>query len=386
MSDSNRNRFHILNGIGFYCTAGPNTALIKSSRDCAVSITVGGRLPYIPVFERIDKLNLKLRTIMVETESETLDGIPAIVKGCMQFKIPGWSEYKDGLGELSGRISKNALETKNNEMSINESAIKLAAQHFLGKGDEEINNLVLKTVTGHQRAITGALAFIEIDEGRDKFLEQVIDICSRDLKKMGLVVVSYTLSDVSDKIGYSFNRGVPEGEKVRRDAIEGTVIHQNATISKAAKEEANSYLIAKQQEQKKIESDKHTEVKLLETQRVVNEQKAIQEKAHSIVSAEQDAILFARRKRAEEKEVEAELGVMRQKNRREKLKQERLIHVDADSRLYKLKIEARKIKEMASAEAEKIRLLGNAEGEAIESHGLAEMNVLRERNEIWKER
>lgn len=382
MSSSNRNRFRILKGIGFYCTAGPNTALIKSSRDCAVSITIGGRLPYIPVLERIDKLDLKLRTLIIETASETLDGISTIVKGCVQFKIPGWSEHGHGQDELS----KNALEAKNVEMSINESAIKLAAQHFLGKEEKEINDIVLKTVIGHQRAITGALTFNEIEENRNNFLKKVIDICSCDMQRMGLAVVSYTLIKVSDNIGHSFNRGVTEGERIRMKAIEGKVIHQNAAIAKAAKEEANRYLIEKRQEQKKIESDKHNDLKLLETQQIVSRQRAIQQKAHSITSAEQNAILFTRRKKAEEKEVEAELEVMRQRIKREKLKQERNIQVDADARLYESKVIAERMKEMASAEAEKIRLHGKAEGEVIKSRGLAEMNVLRERNEIWKER
>lgn len=368
-------------------TAGPNTALVKSGGKNDVRIVIGGRLLAIPVFQRVDRLSLELRTITVHTtRGTTINGVGVDVTSCIQVKIQGWSSHSNATQTEQSSKPHHRVHHDKNALHIDYNAIRLAAQHFIGKKDGEIEGAIQKTIAGHQRAIIGTLTVEELYRDRAAFSQKVLDLCSEDMRNMGLSVVSYTVAEITDEQGYIRALGVRQEEKVKRDAAEGKAIHQNQAIIRAAEEDAASYAVSKQQSQLKIESDKVTDLKQLEKQRVVDMQRAVMEKAHSIASAEQDAILLVRRQEARAKEVEAELNVMKQKVLREKLEKEQKIHIEADSQLYKARQDAEGIRAVASAEAEKVRLIGQANGQAIEARGLAEMRVLKERNEIWKER
>lgn len=368
-------------------TAGPNTALVKSGGKSDVRIVIGGRLFAVPVFQRVDRLSLELRTITVHTtRGTTINGVGVDVTSCIQVKIQGWSSQSASKETEVGSRPHHRSHHDKNSLHIDYNAVRLAAQHFIGKKDGEIEDAIQKTVAGHQRAIIGTLTVEELYRDRAAFSQKVLDLCSEDMRNMGLSVVSYTVAEITDEQGYIRALGVRQEEKVKREAAEGKAIHQNQAIICAAEEDAASYAVSKEQLQRKIESDKITELKKLEKQRIVDMQRAVMEKAHSIATAEQDAVLFVKRQEARAKEVEAELKVMKQKVQREKLEKEQKIHIEADAQLYKAKQDAEGIRSIAGAEAEKLRLIGKANGQAIEARGLAEMRILKERNEIWKER
>lgn len=116
------------------------------------------------------------------------------------------------------------IQGQNKEMLAN------ACQMFMGKSEQDISNIALETLEGHQRAIIAHLTvevglltvpdvYItlpvhwaadtelwlltllceqEIYQDRKKFSEQVFKVASSDLVNMGIGVVSYTLKDVHD--------------------------------------------------------------------------------------------------------------------------------------------------------------------------------------------
>ena len=60
---------------------------------------------------------------------------------------------------------------------------------------------------GHQRAIMGNMTVEEIYRDRKTFSQNVFESASADLYNMGVSVVSYTLRDVSDDVGYLASLG-----------------------------------------------------------------------------------------------------------------------------------------------------------------------------------
>lgn len=94
-----------------------------------------------------------------------------------------------------------------------------ACEQFLGKPKEEIHEIALHTLEGHQRAIMGSMTvevcqclsiFLnklicylyyhqEIYKDRKKFSKQVFEVASSDLVNMGITVVSYTIKDIRDE-------------------------------------------------------------------------------------------------------------------------------------------------------------------------------------------
>jgi hypothetical protein len=76
------------------------------------------------------------------------------------------------------------------ELVLNTRAIKIAAQHFLGKNKNTINDMLTKVLEGHQRQILGTLTVEELYKDRQAFSTRVKDVVSEDLARMGFVLVS----------------------------------------------------------------------------------------------------------------------------------------------------------------------------------------------------
>ena len=90
-----------------------------------------------------------------------------------------------------------------------------AAEQFGGKGVQEILKICLETMEGHQRAIMGTMTVEEIYKDRKTFSTQVYEVASVDLHNMGISVISYTLKDVTDEVGYLASLGQARTAQVR---------------------------------------------------------------------------------------------------------------------------------------------------------------------------
>lgn len=367
----------------FVYTAGPNTALVKSPgprRGKNVRVVIGGRMMAIPILQRVDSLSLALRTITVHTKSGTcINGVSVDVTSCCQVKIQGWSTRPD-IGDTSAGQPYVA-----DDLVMDQCAIRLAAQHFIGKNDNEIEGAIQKTIAGHQRAIIGVLTVEQLYKDRAAFSRRVLDLCQDDMRNMGLTVVSYTVAEISDEKGYIEALGVTQTESVKRDATEGAAVHQSEARSKKATVEAEAHLKVNKQQERMVISDKERRVTQANAQKEIDIRVAIQQKARFIAEAEQDAVLFVERQKAQAAEAKAELKVLEQKVHRAKLVKERDVHVEADARLYAAKVDAEGIRATAAAEADKIRAIGEATAAGILAKGKAEIEVLRERVKVWQE-
>lgn len=179
-------------------TAGPNTALIKSTGRNKVRVVIGGRMISVPGIERVDTLSLALRTITIYTkEGLTINGVSVDVTSACQVKIQGWSSPNNASGGAGG-----------SDVTTDGSAIRLAAQHFLGMSDADIEDTIKATIAGHQRSIIGSLTLEELYRDRAAFCNRVLDLISVDMRNMGLAVVSYTVAEITDENGYIEALGV----------------------------------------------------------------------------------------------------------------------------------------------------------------------------------
>merc|ERR1719317_811290 len=156
---------------------------------------------------------IPLNTMTLEVQSPrvyTSQGVPISVVGTAQVKINGSSE----------------------EM------LAYAAEQFGGKSQDEILQICLETVEGHQRAIMGNMSVEEIYRDRKTFSKNVFNVASVDLHNMGIAVISYTLKDVRDEVGYLASLGQARTAQVKRDALIGEAeARRDATIAEALAEE-----------------------------------------------------------------------------------------------------------------------------------------------------
>merc|ERR1712198_562259 len=181
----------------------------------------------------------------------TSKGVPISVVGTAQVKINGASE----------------------EM------LSYAAEQFGGKDVNEIQEVCLSTMEGHQRAIMGNMTVEEIYRDRKTFSQNVLEVASLDLHNMGVSVVSYTLKDVQDEVGYLASLGQARTAQVKRDAIIGEAkskrdfeLNKAAydTEVNAAKAEAEmAYALQAAKVQAKIKEEE-MQVKVIERQQHIN--------------------------------------------------------------------------------------------------------------------
>merc|ERR1712095_116571 len=120
----------------------------------------------------------------------------------------------------------------------NEEMLLAACEQFLGKNEDEITQVALETLEGHQRAIMGSMTVEEIYRDRKKFSKAVFEVASSDLVNMGITVVSYTLKDIRDEEGYLKALGMARTAEVKRDARIGEAeAKRDAQIKEAIAEE-----------------------------------------------------------------------------------------------------------------------------------------------------
>lgn len=185
-----------------YQTAKPDEALIisgsylgtknvhKDDSGNKLKIVRGGGAFVLPVFQRSNRLSLLSSKLDVSTpEVYTEQGVPVMADGTSIIKIGS---------------------------SVEE--IATAAEQFLGKTREELENEAREVLEGHLRSILGSMTVEEIYQNRDKFSQSVQEVASVDLAKMGLIIVSFTIKDVRDKNGYLDSLGKPRIAQVKRDA------------------------------------------------------------------------------------------------------------------------------------------------------------------------
>merc|ERR1712141_273931 len=139
----------------------------------------------------------------------TSQGVPISVTGVAQVKINGQSE----------------------EM------LRAAAEQFGSKCEEEIAHVAKETLEGHQRAMMGNMTVEEIYKEPKTFSNAVLETAKKDFINFGMSIISYTLKDIRDDVGYLKSPGETRTSEVQRDARIGEAEAQrDASMAEAESE------------------------------------------------------------------------------------------------------------------------------------------------------
>lgn len=329
-----------------------------------VKIIRGGGAFILPIFQKAEFLSLLSHKLDVSTpEVYTEQGVPVMADGVAIIKIGG------------------AVED-----------VATAAEQFLGKPTEALKGEAQEVLEGHLRAILGSMTVEEVYRNRDKFAQEVQGVAAKDLKKMGLQIVSFTIKDLRDKHGYLDALGKPRIAAVKRDAeIAEAEAVRDARIQKALAAEAGqkAELV---RDTNIAEAEKEKEMKVASFKRDQDTAKAEADQAYSIQEArakqsvveEQMKVELVRKER--EIDLEAKEILRREKQYDAEVKKK----ADADRYAVEQAAEANKAKLLreadavqyrieaeAKAHAAQKRLDGLAVAEAERAKGTAEADVIR---------
>lgn len=150
----------------------------------------GGRTFRVPLLETVDKMDLTNMIIDVSVQNAySKGGIPLNVQGVANIKIPGEEP-----------LLNNALE------------------RFLGQGREQIKQFAQDTLEGNLRGVLAQLTPEEVNTDKERFATQLTHEAEQDFNRLGLVLDTLKIQNVSDEVGYLDAIGRQRSASIRRDA------------------------------------------------------------------------------------------------------------------------------------------------------------------------
>ncbi|GHC45949.1 flotillin family protein [Ulvibacter litoralis] len=77
-----------------------------------------------------------------------------------------------------------------------------AAERLLGQGLEQVQELAKEIIFGQLRLVVASMDIEEINNDRDKFLNNISNSVESELKKVGLKLINVNITDIVDESGY----------------------------------------------------------------------------------------------------------------------------------------------------------------------------------------
>ncbi len=150
----------------------------------------GGRAIRIPLFETVDRMDLTNMIIEVRVQNAySKGGIPLSVQGVANIKVPGEEP-----------LLNNCLE------------------RFLGKSREEIMKIARETLEGNLRGVLAGLTPEQVNKDKEEFAAKLAEEAEQDLSRLGLVMDTLKIQNVSDDVGYLDAIGRQISAQIRRSA------------------------------------------------------------------------------------------------------------------------------------------------------------------------
>lgn len=177
----------------------PNEILIFSGKrrrlpdgtEVGYRIIKGGRGFKIPIVETVHRMSLATIPIEIEIKGALSSGIiPLNVQSMANIKVAGTED----------------------------TGLSNAVERFLGKTPDHISQVAREVLEGNLRGVLALLSPEEANNKRLEFAQKVAEGARDDLKRLGLVLDTLKILNISDEQGYLESIGRKKNAEVRRDA------------------------------------------------------------------------------------------------------------------------------------------------------------------------
>ncbi len=356
-----------------YRKVGPNEALIiaggrkrtitlpdGSKRKVGYRYKLGGGTFVWPFIEKVYVLPLEVITLFIKTpEVLTNGGIPILAEASAQVKIDS-----------------------------TDMAIRLAAEQFLGSGKEGIRDVAMNVLEGKVREVIGTMTVEQIYRGRQEFSRKVVEATREDFARMGLVLLSFSLKDISDTQGYIDALSRPVIAAAKRDATIAQAETEKEAIIKSSQARKEAEVARLQSEAQIAKAQWENEAKKAESQVFVNQKKAQADFSYELERTRVSQEI--KKEEAKAKQIEKEESI-RIEDLEIKLKEKELeanVLKPADARKYQIKAEAEaeeaRLRAEGNGKAEAMRLEAMVKADEIKMQGLAEAEAMLKKAQAWE--
>ncbi|MEM9947386.1 MAG: SPFH domain-containing protein [Cyanobacteria bacterium P01_D01_bin.36] len=185
----------IIKNLYYICQ--PNEVLIFAGSSRQVGdgrvgyrLVKGGSSLRTPLLEKVMKMNLTNMIIELRVSNAySKGGIPLHVDGVANIKIAG-----------------------------EEPTIHNAIERLLGKPRKEIEKIAKETLEGNLRGVLASLTPEQVNEDKTAFAKSLLDEAEEDLEKLGLVLDTLQIQNISDDVLYLDSIGRKQQADLQRDA------------------------------------------------------------------------------------------------------------------------------------------------------------------------
>ncbi|RAX21750.1 MULTISPECIES: flotillin family protein [Actinomyces] len=274
--------------------------------------------------------------------------------------------------------------------------VRAAAKRFLGKPntDQAIADSSRDALIGSLRSIIGHMTVTDLISDRDALQQNVFDDAKSVMANMGLEIDVLQISEITDASGYIDSLGVPEQQRVAKDA---RVARANAEREAKDAEVSSRQQIAERerdlslrQAELKAETDKaqaeadsagplaraakKREIAVIEQEAAEAQAALTERELDSTVRKPADAARYQREQEAEAAKAES-IRKAEAEAERTRLDAE----AQAQATVARAEAQARATAAQAQAEAEAIAARGRAEAEAVRAAGEAEAKAMSDK-------
>ncbi|WP_342435517.1 SPFH domain-containing protein [Paenibacillus sp. FSL L8-0436] len=291
------------------------------------------------------------------------------------------------------------------------TAILTASEQFIDRPEEDRETIILHSVEGHLRGLIGQLTVESILKTPDEINSKMRETCSEDLDKMGLEVVSFTIKKITDDKGYIDNMGVPEIERIRRDASIAKAEAERDIQIKQAEAEKESAIAKANAHQATIEAgtaarakeslfEKDLNIKQADFKLETEVKKAQADLAYELQQNKIKQSLVTEQVKITQMEAEANRTVreIEVELRQRELEATVIKPAEAENQATIMRAEAAKQRQILEAEAEAATMTkrglataeaelakGKANAEIVQLAGAAEAGALEKKAEAYKQ-
>lgn len=356
-----------------YRKVGPNEALIiAGGRKHTIALAdgtkqkvgyryrLGGGVFVWPGMEKVYVLPMDIIPLTIRTpEVLTYGGVPIMAEASAQVKIDSSDE-----------------------------TIHRAAEQFLGIGREGIRDVAVNVLEGKVREVIGGMSVEEIYRGRQEFSARVVKAVQADFAKMGLVMLSFALKDISDTQGYIDSLSKPQIAAAKRDAAIAQAETEKESIIKSSMARKEAEVARLQSEAQIAKAQWENEAKKAESQVLVNAKKAQADFSYELERNRISQDLKKEEAKVKQVEKEEAIKIESLEIARKEKELEATVIKPADARKYQIRAEAEAEEYRISAEAkgksEAMKLEGLAEADEIRAKGSAEAEAMMKKAQAWE--
>ncbi len=274
-----RNLYHICQPNEVLIFAGGRQPVTGSEKSVGYRLVKGGSRIQIPLMEQTYRMDLTNMIIELKVQNAySKGGIPLCVDGVANIKISG-----------------------------EEPTIHNAIERLLGKKRQEIEALARETLEGNLRGVLASLTPEQVNEDKVAFARTLLEEAEDDLEKLGIVLDSLQIQNISDEVSYLDSIGRKQQADLLRNARIAEAKAKSESAIRTSENERNTSLRRIERDIKIAQAAAQERVRDAQTKRVALVAEAESEVGTEIARTKADVAVQKERIKQVEQQLEADV-------------------------------------------------------------------------------